>query len=472
MHSKNFKQALFFATVLLFGGNLSAQITETRTGNPNAVGSGNTNFRIRYNGNQVSSAPASIDFRIGLQVVEPVADSTEVNVDTTSVYIQTKTENNALYQAKTDTSTYDASRYFVINRFQQDSDTTGFDATKNYVLSRVLNDLSDVSVAGAPAGRLLVKNSGGLWVDSTLAGVTPDTVENLPGSGTKLYKGMSGASFMFKRLKGSTGQVNITDNADSVTIDFDPNFVELTSGWKKATNDRIEPRDLTDTVRVNLFRLGTSSTSGQVVKAINSFGNAAYGTVDSAGITDGAITSLKIKAGNVNTSDLADDAVLSSKIGSLSEFLIKPDMLEFLGGALQGTASAGASDTTANYAPMKAFSVNDSATFDISTSKRFASIDSIVILAYSNTATSNVVFNCQIRQIQIGGAIAGAFNAATSKTIATGTAGTLKQWSFTSFGSVTASAYSEIIGKIYRTTGGTGGDVFVRRVLIYGVGLR
>lgn len=270
MHSKSLKAA-FFLTLLL-GGSLFAQITETRTGNPNAVGSGNTNFRIRYNGNQVSSAPASIDFRIGLQVVEPVADSTEVNVDTTSVYIQTKTENNALYQAKTDTSTYDASRYFVINRFQQDSDTTGFDATKNYVLSRVLNDLSDVSVAGAPAGRLLIKNSGGLWVDSTLAGVSADTVENLPGSGTKLYKGMSGASFMFKRLKGSTGQVNITDATDSVTIDFDPNFIELTSGWKKATDDRIEPRDLADTVRVNLLRFKASGVANSTLK-IDANGN-------------------------------------------------------------------------------------------------------------------------------------------------------------------------------------------------------
>jgi hypothetical protein len=51
-------------------------------------------------------------------------------------------------------------------------------------------------------------------------------------------------------------------------------------------------------------------------------------------------------------------------------------------------------------------------------------------------------------------------------------AGTMRQWSLTSFGSLTASAPSMLRGKVYRTAGGTGGDVFVTRVLIYGVGLR
>lgn len=153
-------------------------------------------------------------------------------------------------------------------------------------------------------------------------------------------------------------------------------------------------------------------------------------------------------------------------------FVTKSDMLEFLGGALKETASAGASDTTANYMPMKAFSVGDTATFDIFLSKRFASLDSIVVYAYSNTATSAVVFNCSVRQTAVGDAIAGAFNAAATKTISTGTAGTLRQWSMTSFGSLTASTPSMLRGKIYRTAGGTGGDIFVNRVLIYGVGLR
>ena len=150
----------------------------------------------------------------------------------------------------------------------------------------------------------------------------------------------------------------------------------------------------------------------------------------------------------------------------------KPDMLEFLGGALKETSAAGASDTTANYMPMKAFSVNDTATFDIFLSKRFTSLDSIVVYAYSNTATSAVVFNCGVRQTAVGDAIAGAFNTAATKTISTGTAGTLRQWSMTSFGSLTASTPSMLRGKIYRTAGGTGGDIFVNRVLIYGVGLR
>lgn len=153
-------------------------------------------------------------------------------------------------------------------------------------------------------------------------------------------------------------------------------------------------------------------------------------------------------------------------------FVYKSDMLEFLGGALQATTAAGASDTTANYMPMKAFSVGDIATFDIFLSKRFASLDSIVVYAYSNTATSAVVFNCAVRQTAVGDAIAGAFNTAATKTISTGTAGTMRQWSMTSFGSLTASTPSMLRGKVYRTAGGTGGDIFVNRVLIYGVGLR
>jgi hypothetical protein len=95
-----------------------------------------------------------------------------------------------------------------------------------------------------------------------------------------------------------------------------------------------------------------------------------------------------------------------------------------------------------------------------------------VVYAYANTATSAVVFNCGVKQTAVGDAIAGAFNAAATKTISTGTAGTLRQWSMTSFGSLTASTPSMLRGKIYRTAGGTGGDIFVNRVLIYGVGLR
>lgn len=198
----------------------------------------------------------------------------------------------------------------------------------------------------------------------------------------------------------------------------------------------------------------------------------AASAVDSTKIKASHVTSSDIKDGDVLNADLGASSVNSAKIAILTAFLNKPDMLEFLGGALQATTANGASDTTANYMPLKAFSVGDTATLDFSTSKRFTFVDSVVVLAYSNTATSNVVFNAQIRQVQIGGAIAGAFLAATSKTIATGAAGTLRQWSFTSFGTVTASVYSNIVGKIYRTSGGTGGDIFVLKVLIYGLGLR
>lgn len=301
-----------------------------------------------------------------------------------------------------------------------------------------------------------------LRVSTITAGkTTPTFITNITGGGISLMKQRTSSSWEFKKLVGSTGNTYITDAGDSVRIDVQA-AAQAYSGWSKPTSTRMQPTTLTDTVRVNRFRLGVSSTAGNVLKTTDTSGNIVLGTADSTGITDGGVT----------TGDIRTRAVTSAKIAALTEFLTKPDMLEFLGGALKETPTTGASDTTANYMPLKAFSVGDTATFDLSTSKRFASLDSIVVLAYANTTTSSVVFNCQIRQVQIGGAIAGAFNASSSKTIATGTAGTLRQWSFTSFGSVTASVYSQIVGKIFRTAGGTGGDVFVTRVLLYGVGLR
>lgn len=341
------------------------------------------------------------------------------------------------------------------------------------VITKSANQLTFSSTAVAPAGSVDSTSAvdGGLInadlrVSTLTAGrTTPTFLTTLAGGGASIIKQRTASSWEFKRLKGAivggAGTINITDATDSLVLDISSG-VQAYSGWTKATTTRIQPVTLTDTVRVNRFRLGVSSTAGNILKATDASGNIVLGTADSTGITDSGVT----------TADIRTRAVTSVKIANLTDFLSKPDMLEFLGGALKETAAAGASDTTQNYIPVKAFSVNDTATFDLSTSKRFASLDSIVVIAYANTATSNVVFNCQIKQVQIGGAVAGAFNASSSKTIATGTAGTLRQWSFTSFGSVTASVFSEIIGKVYRTSGGTGGDVFVRRVLVYGVGLR
>lgn len=286
------------------------------------------------------------------------------------------------------------------------------------------------------------------------------------------------ASTVYPAIRGKVGWTsNGTITSDTVTTRIEwggtPN---TTHKIFDADNDSINfvPQNLNVVqIKDGSTVLAVIDSTGKIVSGGQAAGN---GTIALDG--SGAQPALKVQASDGDLTQIStntsDQMAFTGASGNYTfdNWLSKPDMLEFLGGALKETPTTGASDTTANYMPLKAFSVGDTATFDFSTGTRFTTLDSIVVLAYSNTATSSVVFNCQIRQVQIGGAIAGAFNASSSKTIATGTAGTLRQWSFTSFGSVTASVYSQIVGKIFRTAGGTGGDVFVTRVLLYGVGLR
>lgn len=362
-----------------------------------------------------------------------------------------------------------AFRLYVSGYAAPATDTARVIAGTGMVITKSGNVITFASTAVAPAGSVDSTSvvDGGLInadvrVSTLTAGrTTPTFITNITGGGISLMKQRTASSWEFKKLVGSTGNTYITDAGDSVRIDVQA-AAQAYSGWSKPTSTRMQPTTLTDTVRVNRFRLGVSSTAGNILKATDTSGNIVLGTADSTGITDEGVT----------TGDIRTRAVTSVKIASLTEFLNKPDMLEFLGGALKETPTTGASDTTANYIPLKAFSVGDTATFDIMLSKRFVSLDSIVVYAYSNTATSAVVFNCGVRQYTVGGAIAGAFNTAATKTISTGTAGTLRQWSMTSFGSLTAATQSVLVGKIYRTAGGTGGDVFVLRALVYGVGLR
>lgn len=362
-----------------------------------------------------------------------------------------------------------AFRFYVSGTAVPLTDSARVIAGTGMVITKSANQITFASTATAPAGSVDSTSvvDGGLInadvrVSTLTAGrTTPTFITNITGGGISLMKQRTSSSWEFKKLVGSTGNTYITDAGDSVRIDVQA-AAQAYSGWSKPTSTRMQPTTLTDTVRVNQFRLGVSSTAGNILKATDTSGNIVLGTADSTGITDGGVT----------TGDIRTRAVTSVKIATLTEFLTKPDMLEFLGGALKETPTTGASDTTANYMPMKAFSVGDTATFDIFLSSRFVSLDSIVVYAYSNTATSAVVFNCGVRQTAVGDAIAGAFNTAATKTISTGTAGTMRQWSMTSFGSLTAFTPSMLRGKIYRTAGGTGGDIFVNRVLIYGVGLR
>ncbi|MEK7500368.1 MAG: hypothetical protein AAB649_07260, partial [Patescibacteria group bacterium] len=91
-----------------------------------------------------------------------------------------------------------------------------------------------------------------------------------------------------------------------------------------------------------------------------------------------------------------------------------------------------------------------------------------------STLGDSAAFSIQIKQTVLAGAYAGAFNAAVIDSSDLGTANTQKRWKLSSFGALTASARSTIRAKIWRSacTNNTGSDVYIERVLIYGVGLR
>lgn len=169
-------------------------------------------------------------------------------------------------------------------------------------------------------------------------------------------------------------------------------------------------------------------------------------------------------------------ALNSSTISLRGNYWIsKPDMLEYLGDAMKATSASGVSDSTLFYFPMKMFSLSDTATIDFSVSKRFVSLDSIILLGGTiSTLGDSAAFSGQVKQTILSGAYAGAFNAAAIDSSDLGAGNVQRRWKFTSFGSLTASARSTIRVKIWRSacTNNTGTDVYLERILIYGVGLR
>jgi hypothetical protein len=175
------------------------------------------------------------------------------------------------------------------------------------------------------------------------------------------------------------------------------------------------------------------------------------------------------------TSSLTSNNYTWTGTHTFNNFITTPNFLEYLGGALEATSSNGSTDTTAFYIPMELFSLSDTATIDFSTSARFASLDSIVILGGTISATGDsAALSVQIKQTVEGGSYTGAFNTAAIDSSDLGAGSVQVAWRFTSFGSLTTSVRSTLRAKIWRSscTNDATADVFIERVLIYGVGLR
>ena len=185
MHSKNLKQALFFATVLLFGGNLSAQIAESRTG-------------------QITGSGLSVNSVDSTHAVNGGLINSDLRVSTLD---SGRVAPGGLTQSDIRVSSLDSSRIAPGGLTQSDLRVSTLDSSRIAPVS--LTD-SDIRVSTITAGK-----------------VTPLFLKSLTGNGISLIKQRTATSWEFKKLVGTFGTGGtsfITDATDSVRIDFEPFF--------------------------------------------------------------------------------------------------------------------------------------------------------------------------------------------------------------------------------------------------------
>lgn len=251
-------------------------------------------------------------------------------------------------------------------------------------------------------------------------------------------------------------------------------------GWNyffSKGGNRINQANTLDTLVLNNLKM-PAGTAGHVL-TINSVGNVATQAVGAASIGANSIDSTHVKTSGLTADDIRPNAIGASEIDetanvdwtgthTFDDFIKKADMLDFLGGALKG-----ATDTTAYGVASKRFATNDSAFFDFAVSKRFTTLDSIVIFATTVLTTGDsVAFSLRVKKIAIDASVSAAFNAATIDTVDMGAGVVLKRFVYTSFGSLGAGV-GEIVGYIKKTTCTNNmPQAIIRRVLFYGVGLR
>ena len=258
----------------------------------------------------------------------------------------------------------------------------------------------------------------------------------------------------------------------------------------KRSGSTVTQRVTTDTIQVTQFRVGSSTTAGFVLVAdargvltLQSVTSSSAGAVKA---TDGVVLSsdslrlllatgskLQIVTGAGAVDSLSLDATANidwTGTHTFDDFIQKADVLDFLAGGL-----GGGTDTTAYDVPSKLVAAGDSLQIDFAVSQRFTSLDSVVVYTTTiGTSGDSMAVSVEFKKIAEGGSVSAAFNAAQVDTLDMGSGATLTVFRFNTFGSLATGA-GEIVGLVRRNSLAANDMTetgIIRRVLLYGVGLR
>lgn len=202
-----------------------------------------------------------------------------LTVDSTTVYVQTKTENNALYQAKGDTSTYDATKTYVnaqgfitssaLSNYQQDADTTTFDATKTFVNAQGFLKASDSTAVYlqtktennalyVPLSRTITAGNGLVGGSSLNANIVLDAIgtDGIKADTDSLRAILTSTAGL--RIKAGTGAIDSLElKLDGSTLSKSTAGVKVSAiGSSEITDNSVTATDIDETVAYNFSNAG------------------------------------------------------------------------------------------------------------------------------------------------------------------------------------------------------------------------
>jgi hypothetical protein len=168
------------------------------------------------------------------------------------------------------------------------------------------------------------------------------------------------------------------------------------------------------------------------------------------------------------------DSTLAFSTGLNWVKLPSEQMIEFSANDLIQTVADSAIDTTAFYMSAKLFALGDTVSFSFAVPSRFVKINSIVLVGGTTSLDGDsAAFSLQLKQVAADSAYTRSFGAAKKDTTDLGAGNVQREWSFSSFGGLTAGLRSTIVGRLWRsaTANATLSGVYIVKVFIFGVGL-